>query len=481
LFERRSALLGFVARLHDLLVTVLAFLVAYFVRVHVVTGLFGPAFVSPEIYPLSHYDLLLLLIVLVWFVSGHVLGIYRDVELRSRRELATDAIKLVAVSVLLLNTVLYLIRAEDISRAFVLTIGAVDLVLLMLGRWMFVWGGSWWRDKLRRHHDCLIVGTGPAAREMADLIEQSAAFGLRLIGFVAIGEPPKEPPAGPRSSYPVFTLDQASEILRNRVVDELLCAVGPDDLERLGPLLSRCQEEGVRTRVNLGFLPQTFARVHLENLRHVPLLTLGFAPNDELALMAKRVFDVALSAILLVVLSPVLLALAVLIRMTSGKPVLYRQMRCGLNGRRFTLYKFRSMVVGAEAMRPELEALNEMDGAAFKIRDDPRRTPMGRWLRKFSLDELPQLWNVLRGDMSFVGPRPPLPEEVERYAPWQRRRLRMRPGLTCLWTLEGRNRLLKFDRLVQFDLAYIDNWSLWLDLKIFLKTIPHVASGRGAS
>lgn len=132
-------------------------------------------------------------------------------------------------------------------------------------------------------------------------------------------------------------------------------------------------------------------------------------------------------------------------------------------------------------MRPTLEPLNEMDGAAFKMSDDPRCTPLGRWLRKFSLDELPQFWNVLRGDMSFVGPRPPLPEEVERYQPWQRRRLRMRPGLTCLWTLEGRNRLLKFDRLVQFDLAYIDNWSLWLDLKIFLKTIPRVALGRGAS
>jgi lipopolysaccharide/colanic/teichoic acid biosynthesis glycosyltransferase len=176
-----------------------------------------------------------------------------------------------------------------------------------------------------------------------------------------------------------------------------------------------------------------------------------------------------------------MLLVALLIRMTSRGPVLYRQTRCGLNGRRFTLYKFRSMVADAEARRQDLESRNEMDGAAFKISDDPRRTALGRWLRKFSLDELPQLWNVLRGHMSFVGPRPPIPEEVERYEPWQRRRLRMRPGLTCLWTLEGRNRLLKFDRLVQFDLAYIDNWSLWLDLKIFLKTIPRVALGRGAS
>jgi len=481
LFERRSALLGFIARLHDLVVTVVAFLVAYWVRAHILTDLLGPRFVRPEIYPLAHYASLLLGIVVVWLVSGYILGIYRDVELRNRRELATDAAKLVALSVLLLNAGLYLFRASDISRAFVLTIGAVDLVLLMVGRWTLVWGGSWWRDKVRTHHHCLIVGTGPAARELAKLIEQSEPLGLRLIGFVATGALPKAPLAGLHSSYPIYSLDQAYEILKNHVVDELLCAVGPDDLERLAPLIGRCHEEGIRTRVDLGFLPQTFPRVHMENLRHVPLLTLGSAPNDEFALLAKRSADVVVSASALVVLSPLLLLVALLIRLSSRGPILYRQTRCGLNGRRFTLYKFRSMVADAEALRTELEPLNEMDGAAFKISDDPRRTRLGRWLRKFSLDELPQLWNVLRGDMSFVGPRPPLPEEVERYEPWQRRRLRMRPGLTCLWTLEGRNRLLKFDHLVQFDLAYIDNWSLWLDLKIFLKTIPRVALGRGAS
>jgi len=481
LFERRSALLGFIARLHDVAVTVVAFLVAYWVRADVLTGLLGPQLVSPEIYPLTHYASLLLWIVIVWLVSGYILGIYRDVELRNRRELATDAAKLVALSVLLLNAGLYLSQASDISRAFVLTIGAVDLVLLMVGRWTLVWGGSWWRDKVRTHHHCLIVGTGSAARELAKLIEQSEPLGLRLIGFVAIGTPPKAPLAGLHSSYPVYTLEQAHEILKNHVVDELLCAVGPDDLERLAPLIGRCHEEGIRTRVDLGFLPQTFPRVHMENLRHVPLLTLGSAPNDEFALLAKRTADVVVSASALVILSPLMLVVALLIRLTSRGPILHRQTRCGLNGRRFTLYKFRSMVADAEAMRPHLEPLNEMDGAAFKISDDPRRTWLGRWLRKFSLDELPQLCNVLRGDMSFVGPRPPLPEEVERYEPWQRRRLRMRPGLTCLWTLEGRNRLLKFDRLVQFDLAYIDNWSLWLDLKIFLRTIPRVALGRGAS
>ncbi|MGB7624059.1 MAG: sugar transferase, partial [Terriglobia bacterium] len=164
---------------------------------------------------------------------------------------------------------------------------------------------------------------------------------------------------------------------------------------------------------------------------------------------------------------------------TSRGPVIFRQTRCGLGGRQFTLYKFRSMVEGAEAQRSELEALNELDGPVFKVSNDPRCTPLGRLLRKLSIDELPQLVNILKGDMSFVGPRPPLPSEVAKYVRWQRRRLRMRPGLTCLWILEGRNNL-NFERWMQLDLEYIDNWSVFLDFKILLKTIPIVLSTRGA-
>jgi exopolysaccharide biosynthesis polyprenyl glycosylphosphotransferase len=481
LFERRSALLSSLSRLQDLALTALAFPVAYWVREHIVTQLVSTGVVQPNIYPLREYGSLFVATLLVWFVGGHVLGIYRDIELRNRQELVGDIAKLVALGVIAINAGLYLFRADYISRAFVLTIAGVDFFLLVGGRLALLSGGGRLRDKFQRYHYCLIVGTGPAAREVAVLIEESKRLGLRLIGFVDPGAKVQGPVAGLKSNYPVFTLQEAYGILQNHVIDELLFAVDYRELERLEALIVRCHEEGIRTRVDLGFLPKTFPRVHVENLRHIPLLTLGSAPDNELALFAKRTADLTVSALALIVLSPFLLAIALLVRFTSGPPVLYRQIRCGLNGRRFTLYKFRSMVRDAEALRSDLEPLNEMNGAAFKIRQDPRCTPVGRWLRKFSLDELPQLWNVLMGEMSFVGPRPPIPQEVERYEPWQRRRLRMRPGLTCLWTLAGRNRLLSFDRLVQFDLAYIDNWSLWLDLKIFLKTIPHVASGRGAS
>ncbi|HTQ78463.1 MAG TPA: sugar transferase, partial [Thermoanaerobaculia bacterium] len=196
--------------------------------------------------------------------------------------------------------------------------------------------------------------------------------------------------------------------------------------------------------------------------------------------MAKRVLDVALASLTLVLAMPAVGAIALLIKLTSGGNILFRQTRCGLNGRSFTLYKFRTMVEGAHEQRGELLHLNEMDGPVFKLKSDPRVTWFGRFLRKFSLDELPQLWNVLRGDMSLVGPRPPIPEEVAHYQRWQRRRLAMKPGLTCLWQISGRNNI-DFERWMQLDLEYIDSWSPLLDLKILLKTIPVVLSGRGAS
>jgi exopolysaccharide biosynthesis polyprenyl glycosylphosphotransferase len=194
----------------------------------------------------------------------------------------------------------------------------------------------------------------------------------------------------------------------------------------------------------------------------------------------RRLLDLALACLMLLVVGPLLmLPAAILIKLTSRGPVLFKQKRCGLNGRQFVMYKFRSMVDNAEQLRVELESLNEMDGPVFKSSRDPRITGIGKILRRFSIDELPQLFNVLRGDMSLVGPRPPLPGEVARYERWQRRRLSMKPGITCLWQVSGRNEV-SFEDWMKLDLDYIDNWSLLLDLKILLKTIPVVLLGRGA-
>ena len=220
--------------------------------------------------------------------------------------------------------------------------------------------------------------------------------------------------------------------------------------------------------------------MQLEDLDGVPLLTFSTGPTSVGGLFFKRALDIVLAGILLVLALPILAVLAVLIRLSSSGAVLFRQTRCGRNGRLFTLYKFRTMSPDAEERRREIEHLNEMDGPVFKAKNDPRVTRFGRFLRKFSLDELPQLWNVLLGDMSLVGPRPPIPDEVAQYERWQRRRLAMKPGLTCLWQISGRNEL-DFEQWMQLDLAYIDNWSPWLDFKILARTVPVVLSGKGAS
>jgi len=476
-FDRRSKLLSTVTLLHDLGVTCVAFVVAYLLRSplgHL--GLFRP-YLQPAIYPFSHYVPLLIAFLVVWAVVGYFSTFYRDLELSNPIQFMLNIVSQLGIVLVVIYAGLYLFRRVDISRSYVLLIGVVDFVLLLIGRALSYSGVSWMRDLLGRYHYLLIVGCGPRAREMAALIEESHGMGLRLIGFVDPDSGKEHPEK--LGGYGVFPLASIASVLQNKVVDEIIFAVDLQQLATLEPVIRHCADVGMRTRVQLEFLPAAYTRIYLEKFREVQLLSLSSAPDSELHLFFKRVFDIALSAVSLAVLSPLLAGIAAMIKISSPGPVFFQQTRCGLGGRRFTLYKFRSMINNAEQLRAELHQLNELDGPVFKISEDPRITPVGRWLRRFSLDELPQVWNILRGEMSFVGPRPAVPEEVEQYQDWQRRRLRMRPGLTCTWVLEGRNQL-DFNRWMQLDLTYIDNWSLWLDVKIFLLTIPIVLSGRGA-
>jgi exopolysaccharide biosynthesis polyprenyl glycosylphosphotransferase len=420
----------------------------------------------------------MLVFLLAWAMVGYGSRFYRDLEMSNPIQLGLNLLNQLAIVLVLIYAGLYIFRQDDVSRTYVLLIGVVDFVLLIMGRYVSYNGIAWIRRKMGRYHYFLIIGCGTRAHEMATLIEESRGMGLRLVGFV---DPTSE---GSKlgdvfGDYQVFPINEIEKILEKRVVDEVVFAVSMQELARLEPLMSHCANVGVKTRVQLEFLPASYSHIYLENFRDVPLLSLSTAPESELLLLLKRIADVVMASASLVLLAPVMLLIAAAIRITSPGNVLFRQTRCGLGGREFTLYKFRSMVNNAEQLRAELHQLNESDGPTFKISDDPRITPVGRILRRFSLDELPQLWNIFRGDMSFVGPRPAIPDEVEKYEPWQRRRLRMRPGLTCIWVLEGRSDV-EFHRWIQLDLAYIDNWSLWLDCKIFFRTIPIVISGKGA-
>lgn len=264
------------------------------------------------------------------------------------------------------------------------------------------------------------------------------------------------------------------------VVDDVVFVVPRSWLGKIEPLMRFCETEGVKVSLAVDFFDVTIAHEHVADFDGIPLVSFTTTTNKLWHLVVKRLIDIVASGVGLLVLWPLFLMIAIAIQWTSPGPVFFAQERCGMHGRRFTFYKFRTMVNGAERLLPQLLVQNEMRGPAFKMSEDPRVTPLGRFLRKMSLDELPQLWNVLRGDMSLVGPRPPLPQEVQAYDSWQRRKLSMRPGVTCLWQITGRNNITDFDQWVKLDLSYIDNWSLALDGKILLKTVPVVVLGDGA-
>jgi exopolysaccharide biosynthesis polyprenyl glycosylphosphotransferase len=475
MFARRARLIASSFVVNDLIATAVAFLLAYWTRIW--AGSKGWLH-NPAIYSFSAYLPILLAALLVFPFWGYALGAYQRVELRRPRDMASDVVKISLFGILSLFAGLFLLQGEYVSRSFLLAFSVLEFLVLAASRWLLLVGGTWFRARPEYRRHFVIVGTTAGAAKLASLLEEGERFGLRLLAFVDTdGEKPSLP--GLRQDYPIIPTEQLPELLHNHVVDEVLFAAGREDLFKLEPLMHQCEQEGVHMRILLDFLPTGFSHVFVDHLAQVPLLTFSSTPQNDFALLLKRALDVALSALVLVVLSPLFLVMALLIILTSRGPVFYRQTRCGLGGRRFTLLKFRSMVSNADQLLHHLEELNEVDGPVFKMRNDPRCTVIGRWMRMLSLDELPQLWNVLRGDMSLVGPRPPLPAEVEQYESWQRRRLRMRPGLTCLWVLEGRSRL-QFDRWVKLDLLYIDNWSVWLDFKILLRTIPTVLSSRGA-
>ena len=413
-----------------------------------------------------------------WVTIGLWLEIYEKLDSGHPRIILRDTVRQCAYGALCLVLFEYLLRL-DLSRFFLGLFSAYAWVLLLLFRLTAGRVVGVIRREFAAPHYVMVVGTGERAIRMAEALEQSAEYGVRLRGFLSeqTENAPAEIALG--SLYKVQPIGELPSILRQHVVDEIIFAVGSESLADLEEVFLLCDEEGVRTRVAVDFFPHVNSTVSLDRFGATPLLTFTAAPYDEIRLLVKRLTDIAIAAAGLVVLAPFIAVIAILIRLTSPGPVIFRQVRCGLNGRRFLFYKFRSMCQNAEELRPALEHLNIRE-TAFKIPHDPRLTSIGRYLRKFSIDEWPQLWNVLRGDMSLVGPRPAVPSEVERYQRWQRRRLRMRPGLTCLWAISGRDNV-DFETWMKLDMQYIDNWSLALDWKILLRTIPHVLIGHGAN
>jgi exopolysaccharide biosynthesis polyprenyl glycosylphosphotransferase len=467
--HKKRAFLLFAAA--DVILTILAFEAAYQTRAFL--PLPRTFFITTPIKAL-----LLGFVLVTWLVLGRSIGVYARLYGSNTRSAILDTVHQVVFGAIGLIVFIYFLRM-DISRPFIALFVAYDFVLLSVYRAAAGRLRGWVRRQFGAEFYCIVVGEGREALDVARSIEDAEEFGVRLLSYVDLSGQEGEA-IELRERYPVKRLDEVAALLRNDVVDEVFFVVDAAKLAGLEEIFLLCDEEGVRTRVATHFFPHANSRVFLDRFGDLPLLTFSTTPHDELRLLVKRALDIVFAACALVTLALPMLLVALAVKTTSPGPVIFAQTRCGLNGRRFRFYKFRSMVQNAEALKKDLLHLNEKDGPAFKIAADPRLTVVGGFLRRYSIDEWPQFWNILRGDMSFVGPRPAVPDEVEQYLTWQRRRLRMRPGLTCLWAIRGRDRL-DFENWMKMDLEYIDNWSLWLDLKIVLYSIPMVLAGRGAS
>jgi exopolysaccharide biosynthesis polyprenyl glycosylphosphotransferase len=274
---------------------------------------------------------------------------------------------------------------------------------------------------------------------------------------------------------------QRVRALHRLSVGRVIFLTSRTELSRVEEAIGACEIEGVEAWLVASFIRTSIARPVFDLFGSQPMLVFRSTPDLSWSLLIKRIVDLACSLLALIVLAPLMLVVALLIKMTSPGPAIFTQLRCGKHGEPFKMFKFRSMYSDAEQRRHELEEFNQMSGPVFKLDDDPRITPLGRWLRKYSIDELPQLLNVLAGQMSLVGPRPLPTYEVENFAnPAQRRRLSVKPGITCLWQILGRSEVKDFETWVKLDLEYIDNWSIWLDLRILLFTVPAVVGGSGA-
>lgn len=463
----------------DLASTLASLAAAYVLRSELLPRLFPGRFPT-GLYPFSYYLVLAGPIVVVWTALLFGWRAYRSRRTSGLRSEVALLLRISATGTVLLTLVVFAARWDFISRPFLLIFALLNWVLLVFERLFVRLVARWVRARGFNYRTVVLVGDTPRARAMARLLREHPWWGLKLLGVVR--ERPSTSPEGTTANgLPVLgTLADFTQIVTTLPVDEVILAVDRGDLASLEDIFLMCEEMGIKTRLVLDFFPHVLAKVSLEEFEGTPLLTFSTTPSDQPGLWAKRLIDVSGAVVLGLLYLPALLVAALLTKLSSRGPALFRQTRCGLYGRPFTLLKLRTMVDGAHEKLEEVAHLNEHEGPVFKSGSDPRVTPVGRFIRRFSLDEAPQFWNVLRGEMSLVGPRPPIPEEVARYDRWQRRRLSMKPGLTGLWQVSGRSDIPDFDEWMALDLAYIDNWSLGLDLKILARTIPAVLKGEGA-
>ena len=447
MIKERLLIFSKIGLLFDIIFTVAAFYLAYLLRAFVIP--------LPENAPLEFNSLawLLFIIIPVWVILLSYENAYITPE-KKPRDTYLPAIRAVFFGTLILLAAIFILKAVTQSRLFVILFSVIDVVFLIcLRKWLFPPLAS------RESKEVLIVGNKEDTSFVKEFLS-SSPFRFNIKEFLEDSR-------------------QFDRLVADWI-DWVVIAASPMKFSQYEDIILSCRKMGIPVsfaiKENYAFARTRF---DIEAYNGLSLLSFSTAPELSPFLVMKYICDKIIALLLLFLLFPVFFITVLLIKRESEGSVIFKQQRCGLNGKIFNLYKFRTMVKETEGKMDDFFYLNEMNRVVFKMRDDPRITRIGRILRRLSLDELPQLINCVKGDMSIVGPRPPISKEVENYAPQERRRLSMKPGLTCIWQVSGRN-AIDFDRWMELDLEYIDNWTPLLDIKLVLLTIPAILSGRGA-
>jgi len=421
-------------------------------------------------------DLFLASILVVVFANNYFMGrfkLYGDQKVKSQLALMAKIAKVVLLDFIIVSAAIFMMKQTDYSRLYLLIFAFLTFGILWLQRSVAHNYFSSKSNKFSLHH-ILIVGSLERGRIVKDLMEKQLSWGHKVIGRLALH------PEACDGDDCLGAIEQLSEVLRLREVDEVIFAIDGDKNISLSEYLYECRRRGVLVRILPALWQANDSSISVEKCQTVPFITIKSANFNATGLLYKRLIDIIgglVGTTLFLIMYPFI---ALAIKLDSKGPVIFKQKRVGQHGRIFNLYKFRSMFENAEQMKEELLQENEMNGGMFKIEHDPRITPVGRFLRNTSLDEFPQFVNVLKGEMSLVGTRPPTVDEVKTYHPDHLKRLSAKPGITGLWQVSGRNQIRDFDRVVELDCIYLDNWRFVNDMKILLKTVYVVLKRKGA-
>jgi exopolysaccharide biosynthesis polyprenyl glycosylphosphotransferase len=452
----------------DVLISVLSFLVAYLIR----HSLFDTGLSSP-----NEYLVIGVLIIPTWFTLLKLFNLNEIHRTKRYSKILVSYIAVIGIGLGVIFLFMFLFKLNSISRLVILFFGSINLITLFSIRITVYRLMKYFRVKGYNSRNIVII---------AD--DSSELFIERILDNKEWGYILKYIITNSSKIYKKYKDDinvqpehiNLANLIDINVIDEVIYCKNEIDQSNLKRIIHDCEEVGVVFRMQSQLFSMPSTKTHLNHFDEIPFLTFDNTPSDHFALRIKNSFSTLAAFIILVIWFPAMLLIGVLIKLTSHGPVFFKQKRVGLRGRTFYMYKFRTMVFNAEALKESLITSNEADGPVFKIKNDPRITKIGKFLRKTGLDELPQFINVLIGDMSLVGPRPPIPSEVAQYERWQLRRLSMKPGITCTWQIEPNRNDISFNEWMKMDLNYIDNWSNKLDLVLFFKTIRTVVKGTGS-